>query len=364
MAITDLFQNFASGFRAPENPQEIDPQTGMSLGDTHDAKMQSLRNMSSLFLAAGQSMSGADRAKILMQMGDATDPTKRLYTMAQARLMNQNVSDAMEKRQRREQALQALGSYNLEGLSERERAVYGAYIQAGDPDGALEFLTKVSDNNSQLMPLSDGTGVSKGIGLANRTDFNKNHAPRLQSLSQTVSMGMEALNAIDGGLFSGSLGDAQLAGAKLLRMAGYNDPEMVNKILNSENLQAATMDAVLQRMSQLGGNDSNEELRRMQASLAGGTLEKETLRANMKRILKTAIEQGVISNEQGRRLMTNGQTEYNMPVKFDPSLIWDENYRTIYESITGGEAAQPNPPASSGNGPKRYKFNIETGELE
>lgn len=349
MAITDLFQNFGSGFRAPENPQAIDPQTGMPMGDVHAAKMQSLRNMSALFLAAGQSMSGSDRAKILAQLGDATDPSKQLYTMAQARLMNQNIADSLDKRKRRETALQGLSNMNLDELSERERAIYGAFVQAGDPDGALNFLTRVADNRNQLMPLSDGTGVSKGIGLANRQDFNKNHAPRLQDLPKTVAMGVEALDAIDSGLFSGALGEQKLAAAKLLRAAGVNDPDMVNSILGSEKLAAATMDAVLSRMSQLGGNDSNEELRRMQASLAGGNLEKETLRDNMKRLIKTAIEQGVISNEQGKRLMTNGQTEYNMPVKFDPNLIWDDSYRSIYDRVTASGAQAPAAPANGGN---------------
>lgn len=361
------FPNLFAGLQAPDDPQAIDPQYGVPAGDAHQARMQSLRNMSAIFLAAGQSMSGADRAKILAQMGDATDPTKMLYTQAQARLMNQNVADSLEKRKRRERALQALQGMDTSQLGDRERSVYDALIQAGDAEGAASFLQKIGDNNSSLVPLSDGTGVSKGVMQANITDFNKNHAPRLQELPKTISAMSEALAAIDGGLFSGSLGEQKLAAAKLLRATGVSDPEMVNSILNSERVAAATMDAVLGRMAQLGGNDSNEELRRMQASLAGGNLEPETLRDNMKRAIKTAIEQGVISNEQGKRLQANGQVGYNMPVQFDPSLIWDEKYRALYESISGNAPPQGSAGASGADSSapkKRYKFNVETGELE
>jgi hypothetical protein len=338
------FQSILSGLQQPQDPTATDPTTGAPQGDLYNARMDSLRNMSALFLAAGQSMSGAQRAEILSKLGDNSQ-SKSLYTQAQARLMNGQVQDAQRKRDSRTSALDALRGQDISSFAtDREQSLYKLYLDAGDPDGALDVLAKAKAANSEAVPLSDGSTVSRGIGLTNRQNFNKTYAPVLDSLPQAVAQGTEALDAIEGGLFSGALGEQKLAAAKLLDAVGI-DTGTKTSILNSERVNAATMDAVLGRMQQLGGNDSNEELRRMQSSLAGGNLEPETLRDNMRRYVKNKIEAGVRANEQLQRLTKGGQMEYGGPVTFSPDKIWDQNYRGLYDRVTGSGAQAPAAPA-------------------
>ncbi|CDM57368.1 hypothetical protein [Rhizobium favelukesii] len=339
------FQNILSGLQQPQDPTATDPNTGAPQGDVYNARMDSLRNMSALFLAAGQSMSGAQRAQILSQLGNAGDPTKSLYTQAQARLMNGQAQEAQRKRDSRASSLEALRGQDISNFAtDREQSLYKLYLDAGDPDGALDVLSKAKAANSEAVPLQDGSTVTRGVGLANRQNFNKTYAPVLDATPQAVAQGQEALDAIDGGLFSGAIGEQKLAASKLLEAFGI-DTGQRDKILNSERVNAATMDAVLGRMQQLGGNDSNEELKRMQASLAGGNLEPETLRDNMRRYIKNKIEAGVRANEQLKRLTVGGQMEYGGPVTFTPDKIWDSNYRSLYDRVTGSGAQAPAAPA-------------------
>jgi hypothetical protein len=83
----------------------------------------------------------------------------------------------------------------------------------------------------------------------------------------------------------------------------------------------------------------------MQASLAGGNLEPETLRDNMRRYIKNKLEAGVRANEQLKRLTKGGQMEYGGPVTFDPGMIWDSNYKTLYDRVSGTGAQTPAAPA-------------------
>jgi hypothetical protein len=342
------FANILSGLRPPEDPNATDPATGAPAGDAYAMNMNSLRQMSTLFLAAGQSMSGAQRAEVLSKMAD-NDPSKQLYTMAQSRLMNSNAQEAQRKRDLNTRTIEKLRGQDISDFaSDREQQLFNLYLDAEDPSGALALLAKAKAANNEAVPLADGSTVTKGVGLTNRQNFNKTYAPVLDSLPQAISQGVEALDAVEGGLFSGAVGEQKLAAAKLLEAFGV-DTGTKNQILNSERVNAATMDAVLGRMQQLGGNDSNEELRRMQSSLAGGNLEPETLRDNMRRYVKNKIEAGVRANEQLQRLTKGGQMEYGGPVTFDPSKIWDQNYRATYDRVSGSGAKAPAAPSGDGN---------------
>jgi hypothetical protein len=350
MPITDLFRNIASGaqnaaqgftqgFQPPDDPNAIDPQTGFRSGDVQQAKLANLQRVSSILMAAGQSMSGSDRAQLLAQIGN-NDPVKQLYTMAQARLMNNQSQAAQDKTAKQQQVLDKLRGLDISSFAtDKEKALYGAYLDAGDPDGALDMLSKARAAASQGVALDDGTEVSRGVALANQRDFQKRYSPILDNFDQNVNMGVEALNAIEGGLFSGSLADVQLSASKLARAAGLNVD--VSKIGNTEGIRAAIMPAVLDKMKQLGGNDSNEELRTMLASLDDRTLEPETKARNMRRFLEQVIVTGAKASEQYRSMRVKGQSGYGGYVKFDPSMIPSENARQVYSRVTGGDKSAP-----------------------
>lgn len=171
MSIADLFQNIGDGvqnaaqgfgqaFQPPADPNAINPQYGMSEGDVQAAKMANLQQMSRTLIAASQSMPGSDRAQILAQMPSTNDISKQLYTMAQARLMNTQAQDANIKLQRQQQAIQAMQSPDFQAqlgnqLGDREKAIFGAYMTAGDPAGALDYL-KTND----MMRARFGGGMS------------------------------------------------------------------------------------------------------------------------------------------------------------------------------------------------------------
>lgn len=377
MAILDLFRNFADnvqgnvanlgssplaqrmGMAAPEDPSAIDPNTGMPAGMVHDANMQGLRNMSALFLAAGQSMSGADRAKILAQMGDATNPSKQLYNMAQARLMNQQVQDSLQTRQRREQAITSLRGMDLSSLDDRERMVFQSYLEAGDPAGATDFLAKMQTRNSQGMMLQDGSEVPRGVANTNIADYNRRWAPEVQTADTTLQIANEMLDLLDQGYVGGQFADYKIMADKLSRAAG--GVEIDPNTLRTEQGRAAAMNLVIERMKDLGGNDSYEELKAMQSMFAGGSLEPETIRKNFERFARNKIRNVTIATEQQRRLRTGGQAEYNTPVEFKPDMIfpayrgiWDRAETSAKENPTGKPAGSGKPVTTDWS--KRFNY--------
>lgn len=88
----------------PNEMAQIDPRYGVARSDVRDAAISTLGNLSATLLAAGQPISGAQRAQYLSQLGQAgagfnTD----LYNSAQRRLMtaqmDQRRAEAEETRQ-------------------------------------------------------------------------------------------------------------------------------------------------------------------------------------------------------------------------------------------------------------------------
>lgn len=88
----------------PNEMAQIDPRYGVARSDVRDAAISTLGNLSATLLAAGQPISGAQRAQYLSQLGQAgagfnTD----LYNSAQRRLMtaqmDQRRADAEQERQ-------------------------------------------------------------------------------------------------------------------------------------------------------------------------------------------------------------------------------------------------------------------------
>jgi len=83
-----LLSDWMSGTGVYGNPNAVDPQTGVPYADTRAAQLGALGNIGSLLIAAGQPMTGAQRAQLLGQIGPQISGMQTdIYNAAQRRLM-------------------------------------------------------------------------------------------------------------------------------------------------------------------------------------------------------------------------------------------------------------------------------------
>lgn len=320
-----IAQKIGSMFEQPEvDPNAVDPQTGMPQGMVDAANTQGLRNMAGLFLAAGQSQSGSDRAKILAELGNANNPTKQLYNMAQAQLMNTNVQDALAKRKRSQSSIAALQKADLSDFTPEQRRVLEMYQQMGDPEGAAGFLERLATANAQGVQLPDGTVTTKGAYNADAMNWSKNYQPVLQAGETKKEIISSAMDLMDDGILAGQSSDWKLAADKLSRLTGGSiDP----KSLNREKFNALVIDLTLGRLKDLGGNDTEKEYERLAAAIAGKDTEPETIKYNLEQAMKRTIQSSTIASIKRGQIGTNA---YGQPVKWDDSLVPDA-YKPYWE---------------------------------
>jgi hypothetical protein len=94
-----LLSDWMSGTGVYGNPNAIDPQTGVPYADTRAAQLGALGNIGSLLIAAGQPMTGAQRAQLLGQIGPQLSGMQTdIYNAAQRRLMQAQFQDQMAAR--------------------------------------------------------------------------------------------------------------------------------------------------------------------------------------------------------------------------------------------------------------------------
>jgi hypothetical protein len=91
----------------------------------------------------------------------------------------------------------------------------------------------------------------------------------MSSISEGVAAMREAKKYLDQGIQTGSMSDALQALRSLGAQLGFNVDEGV--LSNTQSYQNFIGNVVIPRMAALGGNDSNEELRRLY-SLSGGDI--------------------------------------------------------------------------------------------
>lgn len=331
-AVQSGFSGFGQQFQPPADPNAMNAQYGVPEGDVYQQRMQSLQRMAALYMAAGQSMSGKDRAMILAQLGN-NNPTTDFYNMAQARLMNTRVRDEENKRQQQKSLLAQLQNEKLPDdlFSGRERAVFDMYLKAGDLNGALDTLTQAKNSQGDLYPLQDGTMATKGVLNTNNNDFNKNYAPVLNNYDETIRMWTDMDKAIDA-MGAGSLHEMRTIANKWARAAGFGGD--VNQIKNAETFKALIVKPALAYMAQLGGNDSNEELKRMMAAIGEGTMEPETLHGNVRRGLKNTFESAAKLTAKQKSIWEKGSQNYNGYHEFDEANI-PERYKDVYQQYFG-----------------------------
>jgi hypothetical protein len=91
-----------SGTGVYGNPNAVDPQTGVPYADTRAAQLGALGNIGSLLIAAGQPMTGAQRAQLLGQIGPQISGMQTdIYNAAQRRLMQAQFAEQMAARSAR-----------------------------------------------------------------------------------------------------------------------------------------------------------------------------------------------------------------------------------------------------------------------
>lgn len=97
MGILDFF----TGGGEYADPNAIDERYGVSKGDVRQAALNTLGNVSGLLLAAGQPMSGSQRAQLLGQLGPAFGGAQTdIYNAAQRRLLGAENEQKMAEMQR------------------------------------------------------------------------------------------------------------------------------------------------------------------------------------------------------------------------------------------------------------------------
>jgi len=97
-----LLSDWMSGTGVYGNPNAIDPQTGVPYADTRAAQLGALGNIGSLLIAAGQPMTGPQRAQLLGQIGPQISGMQTdIYNAAQRRLMQAQFADQMAARSAR-----------------------------------------------------------------------------------------------------------------------------------------------------------------------------------------------------------------------------------------------------------------------
>ena len=121
--------DFFTGGGQYADPNNIDPRTGVPMGDVRQAAWNSIGNMSALLLAAGQPMAPQQRAAYLAQLGNAAGSVNTdLYNASQRRLMqarSQREMQEMEENKRLDAMLNDPAQLQSLGVSAEQARVLG-----------------------------------------------------------------------------------------------------------------------------------------------------------------------------------------------------------------------------------------------
>jgi hypothetical protein len=94
----------------PQNPQEMDPNYGVSNQQMYDARMDSMGSLGALLLAAGQRMMPNERAAMLAKIGSIpSQMNQQLDTMSQAQLRSAQARAAQQQLLMQQNIMKQLG---------------------------------------------------------------------------------------------------------------------------------------------------------------------------------------------------------------------------------------------------------------
>lgn len=162
--------DFFTGGGEYADPNAIDERYGVSKGDVRQAALNTLGNVSGLLLAAGQPMSGSQRAQLLGQLGPAFGGAQTdIYNAAQRRL---------------------LGAENEQKMAEMQRMRAFAERVQRDPEGVAAELGTTVDVIKNLTPTQLQTiAANKAIAAINVTPGERAMREAFAKISPTVSQG-------------------------------------------------------------------------------------------------------------------------------------------------------------------------------
>lgn len=127
--MVDGLLDFFTGGGQYADPNNIDPRTGVPMGDVRQAAWNSIGNMSALLLAAGQPMAPQQRAAYLAQLGNAAGSVNTdLYNASQRRLMmarSQREMQEMDENKRLDAMLNDPAQLQAVGVSPEQARVLG-----------------------------------------------------------------------------------------------------------------------------------------------------------------------------------------------------------------------------------------------
>lgn len=153
-----LLSDWMSGTGVYGTPSAIDPSVGVPYADVRAAQLGALGNIGSLLLAAGQPMTGAQRAQFLGQIGPQLSGMQTdIYNAAQRRLMQAQFQDQMAARASRE----ALVTEAKDDPLAFEKK-YGFSPIGLAPDALSSLVSKVAETNAFARPEREARAAAVG----------------------------------------------------------------------------------------------------------------------------------------------------------------------------------------------------------
>jgi hypothetical protein len=152
-----LLSDWMSGTGVYGSPKSIDPQTGVPYADTRAAQLGALGNIGSLLIAAGQPMTGPQRAQLLGQIGPQISSMQTdIYNAAQRRLMQSQFADQIASREARDKLYQE---------AQADPAAFEkkfGFSPIGLPaDSLLSLTTKMHESNALAKPEREARAAAR-----------------------------------------------------------------------------------------------------------------------------------------------------------------------------------------------------------
>jgi len=191
--------DFFTGGGEYADPNAIDERYGVSKGDVRQAALNTLGNVSGLLLAAGQPMSGSQRAQLLGQLGPAFGGAQTdIYNAAQRRLLGAENEQKMAQMQQMKSlademkdpaAFAAKYGFNPSGLppqAVRDILTKQRTTKALETDVDRKVNEMLRGNGTAPAPVGDGnvaTGAATG-GSTPPTDAAGNTYEKYMAVGQ------------------------------------------------------------------------------------------------------------------------------------------------------------------------------------
>ena len=157
--------------------------------------------------------------------------------------------------------------------------------------GSIGALAQsMGEDQAQKAAQAGGQGVGEQIAQVNAG---------VKSLSYLT----DALGIVDDGIYAGGYGPMQEAAAKYSKgVLGSKE-----RLANTEEFRAYIGNVVIPMMSQLGGSDSNEELKKMEKIVAGDTTLEESAIRNIIKSAQKAVQNDLEFLEKQQKAILEGK---------------------------------------------------------